>query len=44
MNQDTYFQSSYTGNIYKVMDRYLLQMSPWKDGESRRIYEYEDNT
>lgn len=43
MNQDTYFQSSYTGNIYKVMDRYLLQMSPWKDGESRRIYEYEDN-
>lgn len=42
MNNDIYFQSSYTGNIYKVMDRYLLQMSPWKDGESRRIYEYED--
>lgn len=43
MNNDTYFQSSYTGNIYKVMDQYLLQMSPWKDGENRRIYEYEDD-
>ena len=43
MNNDTYFQSSYTGNIYKVMDEYLLQMSPWKDGENRRIYEYEDD-
>lgn len=42
MNEDKYLQSSYTGNIYKVMDKYLLQMSPWKDGDSRRIYEYED--
>ena len=42
MNNDIYFQSSYTGNIYKVMDQYLLQMSPWKDGDSRRVYEYND--
>ena len=42
MKEDKYLQSSYTGNIYKVMDKYLLQMSPWKNGDSRRIYEYED--
>ena len=41
MNEDKYLQST-TGKIYKVMDRYLLQMSPWKDGDNRRIYEYED--
>jgi len=40
---DNYLQSSYTGNIYKVMDTYLLKMSPWKDGENRRLYEYDDN-
>jgi len=40
---ENYVQSSYTGNIYKVMDKYLLQISPWKDGEDRRIYEYDDD-
>lgn len=40
---DNYLQSSYTGNIYKVMDNYLLKISPWKDGENRRLYEYDDN-
>lgn len=40
---NNYLQSSYTGNIYKVMDTYLLKMSPWKDGEDRRLYEYDDN-
>lgn len=40
--ENKYLQSSYTGKIYKVMDKYLLQMSPWKDGEDRRIYEYDD--
>ena len=40
MNEDKYLQSSYTGNIYKVMDKYLLQMSPWNDGDDRRVYEY----
>ena len=24
------------------MDKYLLQMSPWKNGDNRRIYEYEN--
>lgn len=43
MKEDTYLQSSYTGNVYKVMNNYLLQMSPWKDGDNRRIYEYDDN-
>ncbi len=42
MNQDKYLQS-YTGNIYKVMDQYLLQLSPWKDGDDRRLYEYDDS-
>ena len=43
MKDDKYLQSLDTGNIYKVMDKYLLQMSPWTDGDNRRIYEYEDN-
>lgn len=38
----TYLQSINNGNVYKLMDRYLLQMSPWEDGNDRRIYEYED--
>lgn len=40
---EEYLQSSYTGNIYKVMDNYLLQMSPWKDGNDRRLYEYDSD-
>ena len=40
MEDNTYLQSS-DGNVYKVMDRYLLQMSPWKDGDDRRIYTYD---
>lgn len=40
---NNYLQSSYTGSIYKVMDTYLLKLSPWKDGEDRRLYEYDDN-
>lgn len=43
MNNDNYLQSSYTGNIYKVMDNYLLRMSPGKDGEDRRVFEYDDS-
>lgn len=43
MENSTYLQSNTTGNIYKVMDKYLLQMSPWKDGDDRRIYEYDDS-
>ena len=40
---EEYLQSSYTGNIYKVMDKYLLQMSPQKDGDDRRVYEYDND-
>lgn len=38
-----YLQSSYTGNVYQVMDKYLLQMSPWKSGDDRRIFTYDDD-
>ena len=41
MNDNTYLQAS-DGNVYKVMDKYLLKMSPWKDGDDRRIYEYDN--
>ena len=43
MEEKNYLQSLNTGNIYKVMDNYLLKMSPWKDGEDRRLYEYDDS-
>ena len=43
MKTDSYLQSAYTGDIYKVMDKYLLQLSPWKDGDDRRIYEYSND-
>lgn len=42
--ENIYIQSKDNGKVYKVMDKYLLQMSPWKDGDDRRIYEYDDDT
>lgn len=42
MKKDSYLQST-EGKIYKIMDTHLLQLSPWKDGENRRLYEYDDN-
>ena len=39
--ENNYLQS-YNGDIYKVMNTYLLKMSPWKDGEDRRLFEYDD--
>lgn len=39
MINDKYLQNAYTGVVYKVMNDYLLQMSPWNDGDNRRIYE-----
>jgi len=42
MKDDKYLQST-EGTIYKLMDNHLLQLSPWKDGDDRRIYEYDDN-
>ena len=42
MEENKYLQSN-DGKIYKVMDKYMLQMSPWNDGDNRRIYKYEDD-
>ena len=39
MKEDNYLQSS-NGKVYKVMDKYLLQISPWKHGDDRRVYTY----
>ena len=39
MKEDNYLQSS-NGNVYKVMDKYRLQISPWKHGDDRRVYTY----
>ncbi len=41
MKEDNYLQSK-DGKIYKIMSNHLLQLSPWKDGEDRRLYEYDD--
>jgi hypothetical protein len=38
MEENNYIQSA-SGDIYKVMPDYLLKMSPWKDGEDRRVIE-----
>ena len=38
MKDNTYVQDN-LGLVYKVMPDYLLKMSPWKDGEDRRVYE-----
>ncbi len=43
MNEDKYLQNQNTGLVYKVMKDYLLQMSPWNDGEDRRVYEVNTN-
>ena len=42
MKEDGYLQSK-DGKIYKIMSTHLLQLSPWKDGEDRRLYEYNDD-
>ena len=41
MKEDGYLQSK-DGKIYKIMSTHLLQLSPWKDGDDRRLYEYND--
>ncbi len=43
MNEDKYLQSIKDDKVYKVMDNYLLQMSPWDHGDNRRLYEFEDS-
>lgn len=42
MKNDKYMQSN-DGKVYKVMPDHLLQLSPWKNGEDRRIYEYDND-
>lgn len=37
--QNNYVQSQTDGTIYKIMPDYLLKLSPWKDGEDRRVIE-----
>lgn len=34
-----YVQSEVDGSIYKMLPEYFLKMSPWKDGEDRRVIE-----
>ena len=42
MKDDNYLQSK-EGKIYKIMSNHLLQLSPWANGEDRRLYEYNDD-
>ena len=37
---NAYIQDHNTGLVYKVMNDYLLQISPWEDGADRRVYEF----
>ena len=37
--ESQYVQHSYTGKVFKVTPTHLLQISPWKVGDDRRIYE-----
>jgi len=39
---DKYIQDKNTEIVYKVMDNYLLQMSPWEDGNDRRVHVMSD--
>lgn len=38
--ESKYVQSKDDGLIYKVMPEYLLKLSPWQDGEDRRLVEH----
>lgn len=38
-NDSKYVQSIEDGSIYKILPDYFLKMSPWKDGEDRRVVE-----
>lgn len=42
MNNNQYIQDN-KGVIYKVTPNHYLQMSPWKHGDDRRIYEIEND-
>lgn len=34
---------TYTGDVYKKLDTHFLKLSPWCDGEDRRMYEIDNN-
>ena len=40
MEENNYLQNC-SGTIYKVMDKYLLQLSPWEQNSDRRVFEYD---
>jgi hypothetical protein len=37
--EDTKYIQSKDGSVYKVLPNYFLKLSPWKDGEDRRVVE-----
>lgn len=39
MEDTKYVQSKTDGSVYKVLPNYFLKLSPWKDGEDRRVVE-----
>lgn len=34
---------TYTGEVYKQLPSHFLKISPWKDGEDRRVFEIEND-
>ena len=38
-DEQKYVQSREDGAVYKMLPDYFLKMSPWKDGEDRRVVE-----
>lgn len=39
MEDTKYVQSQTDGSVYKMLPDYFLKLSPWKDGEDRRVVE-----
>lgn len=35
---------TYNGDVYKQTPKHWLKLSPWKDGEDRRAYEFDSDT
>lgn len=43
MKDDKSYVQDNKGIVYKVMPTHYLQLSPWKDGDDRRIYELDND-
>ncbi len=46
MNETAYINNyiqSADGNVYKVLQNHCLKLSPWNDGDDRRVYEFEND-